>query len=443
MLRLSAKKIVILAAICFAGLVAMQVAWIQSAYNGEVALYTRAKRQFESELQSELRHNEQFKAGLKELLDHYNEEQGLGRAQTDWFYQSFLQAVQFNPKRSQFDVDVHRVSIVRLQHHDTASTRTINAVPVIPQMLDSLQVAKAGKLCVHCILGLKEELHSQYNYQILLFYKNQWDAFFGKLGFLILLSLILLIILGFLFREILKRYNTEKKLSEAKNDFINNLTHEMQTPVFAIQMANRLIKEKTGEEPGITPLTRIIEKEAGQLKLHAGKILDLASLEQGQVAMDEEVTELNSFIEQRRLTIELMLKEKKGSLTIRNNANPLYCKIDQVHFNNVLTSLVDNAIKYSKDIPEVLIETGTMKDGMVYLKVADNGIGINREYLPFIFDKFFRVPHVKRNGITGFGLGLSYVSKIVELHNGQIKVSSEEGMGTTVTILLPKATGNA
>jgi signal transduction histidine kinase len=433
MLRLSAKTIVIVALACFMGLVALQIVWMQSAYENEAALYSKAKKQFETELQSALGQNEQLKAGLKQFLDHYNGEQSLDTAQMDWFYFNFVQAVQFSSMQSQFGIDVHGVNIGR-----QGSTNTI-----IAEKHDSTEIARAGKLCIPCILGFKNEWPKQYDYQVLLFYKDQWTTFFEKLGFLIVVSLLLLIVLGFLFREIMRKYNQEKKLSEAKNDFINNLTHEMQTPVFAIQMANRLIKEKTDEQFDIAPFTSIIDKEAGQLKLHAGKILDLASLEQGQVAMSKAITELNAFISQKRATIELMLKAKNGELKVKPHSELLYCEIDPVHFNNVLLSLVDNAIKYSNNPPRILIETGTAKSNKVCLKLTDKGIGISSEYLPFIFDKFYRVPHVKRNGITGFGLGLSYVKNIVELHGGEIKVSSEEGEGTTITILLPKATVNA
>jgi two-component system phosphate regulon sensor histidine kinase PhoR len=137
-----------------------------------------------------------------------------------------------------------------------------------------------------------------------------------------------------------------------------------------------------------------------------------------------------------------MMKDKGGELTLRFGAKHLYSKIDPVHFNNVLISIADNAIKYNEGAPQFLIETGEA-DSMVYLKFTDNGIGIKKEYLPSITEKFFRVPDVKRSGIAGFGLGLNYVKHIVDLHEGEIKFASEEGKGTTITILLPKATAYA
>jgi signal transduction histidine kinase len=443
MLRLSAKTIVIVATICFVCLVALQIVWMQSAWQNEKNFLGKAKKQFESELQSQLKQDETFKAGLKELLDYYNLHHQLDRNHTDWYYYNFLQAIQFSETQSEYGLDINGVSIARLTYKDYTDRAGYKLVSIIPEEQDSASIPKAGKLCIACILGLKEEESNQYNYQILLFYKDQWTTFLEKLGFLIFVALILLIVLGILFREMMRRYNQEKKLSVAKNDFINNLTHELQTPVFAIQMANRLISERTGEQPDIVPLTKIIEKETGQLKLHAGKILDLATLEQAQVEMNKEITDLNAFIEQRRAAIELLLQAKNGALKIKHYKGPLYCPLDQVHFNNVLFSLVDNAIKYSKDHPHITIETGETTDNMIYLRVSDHGIGIDRAYLPFIFDKFFRVPNIQRSGIRGFGLGLSYVKQIVTLHGGQIKISSEKDEGTTATISLPKAMVNA
>ena len=432
----------ILAAFCFMALAIMQVAWIVSAYNGEVALYTKAKKQLESELQSELSQSEDVKEGLSDLLDHHNREGALGAAQRDWFHARLVQAIDVSPKKSAFGLHVDGISIVKHDHKGAAEPGVITIVTNIDEQPDSTQIKEAGKLCIHCILGLKQELDNESDYQILFFYKQQWPAFYDKLGALILSSAILLILLYFLFREMIRRYEQEKKLSEAKNDFINNLTHELQTPVFAIQMANRLIKEKTIDPLAIAPLISIIEKETTLLKAHAGRILELASLEVGQVELSKDIIELNIFIKEKLPTIELMLRAGEGELEIKYHAEKLYSEADPVHFNNMLVSLVDNAIKYSEGPPRIIIETGTI-DKMVFVRLTDSGIGIKPGYLADVTQKFFRVPHVKRNGIAGFGLGLSYVKHITDLHGGEFKIWSEEGKGTTVTILLPKAVQHA
>lgn len=443
MKRLSTKTVVVLAAVCFTGLVILQVVWMLSAYEGEAALHARAKKQFEVEFQAELAKNEQFRAGLRDLLDHYNQHQSLGDKQKEWFYFTFLQTVAFNPQKMDLGVYIDGASIVQHQHDNDSAAQGI--VTIASDKYDNpepSEIREAGKLCIHCILGVTKEHNDQYDYQILLFYKNPLPAFFEKLGFLILLSFILLIVFGYLFRKIMSKYNQEKKLSEAKNDFINNLTHELQTPVFAIQMANRLIKDKTPGSQELTPLTQIIEKEAGQLKQHAARILELASLERAQVELTKELTDMNTLIDQKRPTIQLMLQPKNGKLDMKLNNRELYSEVDPVHFNNILVSLADNAIKYNENEPHIIIETGEM-NGTIFIKFSDNGIGINKEYLPYVADKFFRVPGVKRHGIPGFGLGLSYAKHIVDLHGGQLKITSEEGKGTMVTILLPKATAHA
>jgi two-component system, OmpR family, phosphate regulon sensor histidine kinase PhoR len=440
MFRLSSKKVVILAAVCFLGLVILQVVWMDSVYKGEIALYEKARKQFESELQTYLNKDEQVKAGLKKIINSYDQKHQLDRAQIDWFHYNFVPAII--PMELQLGIYLEGISIVRNKLEDSLRLRSTTVVSNIYESPASSQVEKAGKICIDCIPGLRNDLHDRNGYQLLLFYRNHRVIILENLAILMFCSLVLLIILGLLFRQIMTKYKQERKLSEAKNDFINNLSHEMQTPVFAIQMANKLIIEKMAEVADIKPLTQIIEKEAKQLKHHAAKILELASLENDQIELSKELTELNAFIEQKQQTVELMMKDKGGELTLRFGAKHLYSKIDPVHFNNVLISIADNAIKYNEGAPQFLIETGEA-DSMVYLKFTDNGIGIKKEYLPSITEKFFRVPDVKRSGIAGFGLGLNYVKHIVDLHEGEIKFASEEGKGTTITILLPKATAYA
>jgi signal transduction histidine kinase len=439
MMRFSSRIVIILAAVCFAGLVIIQIAWMRSAYEGEVALYRKAKTQFEAELQARLSQNNEVKARFKEILDNYSQGQQLTTSQTDWFHFNLVPLIDLAPEKSDLGIFIDGISIVRYRRKDSLGITTI--VSNIFETPDSSQIKNAGKLCIDCIVGNQNDSHVLYAYQLLLFYRHQEIVVYKKLDFLILCSLSLLIILGLLFRQIMRKYKQEKKLSEAKNDFINNLSHEMQTPVFAIQMANKLVIEKMPEGSEIKPLTQIIEKEAKQLKLHAGKILELASLENGQIELNKEVIEVNNFIEEKQHTIELLMKEKGGKLTLKFYTKRLYSELDPVHFNNVLISIADNAIKYNESSPQLVIETGE-SDNMLYLKFIDNGIGIRKEYLARITDKFFRVPDIRNRRAPGFGLGLNYVKHIVDLHKGEIRFASEEGNGTTVTILLPKATAD-
>ena len=434
--RISTGTVVILAAICFTGLVALQLAWIQSAYSGELALHNKEKRQFESALQMHLSKEEAFKTELKKLLDNYKNVRIVTLTARNWFTEKLRTATGIISKEKEYDI--HPLDF-GIGHHIHGDSIEHSPTPLLfdNKAISAKQLEKAGKLCLHCILGLDTELRDQYNFQLLVFYEKEQPVIYKKMGFLIAASFLLLLVLGLLFHQMLKKYRQEKKLSEAKNDFINNLSHELQTPVFAVQVANRIIKEKSGDSPELRPLTGIIEKETLQLREHARKILELASLENEQVELNKEDIELNSFVEAKILTLQLMLQTKGGEVKFKPSHGHLFVRLDSVHFNNVLVSLTDNALKYNNGQPKLEIVAGE-NDNMIYLRFTDNGIGISQQYLPYVFDKFYRVPDVKRNGTTGFGLGLSYVKQVINLHKGQIQIKSEPGKGTVITILLPK-----
>ena len=203
-----------------------------------------------------------------------------------------------------------------------------------PTQVTPTIIKKSSKLCLHCLLRLAEE--EQFNYHLVFLYAKEELFIYKKLGLLIAGSFFLLLILVLLFRQMLQKYHQERRLSEVKNDFINNLSHEMQTPVFAVQMANRLIKEVTNYSKDLIPFTTIIEKETNQLKNNSRKILQLVSMENEQLELQKEDVDLNAFIQEGRPTIELMVKEKLGKLDLQLNKNPIVTSVDVVHLNNLL-----------------------------------------------------------------------------------------------------------
>ena len=437
MFKLSPKTIVISSAICFLGLVVLQFMWIRTAWQGEKALLAKEKKQFETDLQNAFNRNTQFRDSLKKILDHYNQSQQLTIENKNWITKRFEKAIDTIRKSKGVNVDTENFGIVRYGH---GSSPIIPIALIKEQQINKREYERAGKLCLHCVLDLGEGEHSGYNYQIIATYSAENKLVYQRLGSLMGLSFLLLIILGMLFSQILKRYRQEKKLSQAKNEFINNLSHEIQTPVFAIQVANKLISEKLQDQE-IAPLTAIIEKETGQLKDHAGKILALASLENEQVELIKEKVELNDFIKKKRPTLELMVKQKNGSLEFNLNQGLLFAELDTIHFNNIIVSIVDNAIKYNERVPGIVFRTFQEAD-KVCLSISDNGVGIAKQYIPFVFDKFYRAPHAGKNGRSGFGLGLNYVGEVVRLHKGTVIITSEEGSGSTVTISLPTTSGD-
>ena len=438
MIKLSPKTIVICSAICFLGLVVLQFMWIMTAWQGEKALLAKEKKQFENDLQNAFNKNRQFKDSLKTILDSHNQSQELANKHKNWIINNFERVMDSVRKLKSNSVDPENFGIVR---YEQRSSHIIPIALIKEQPINKNQYELAGKLCLHCVLDISQHEHSKYNYQIITTYSPVNKAIYRRLGLLMGLSFPLLLVLGILFGQIVKRYNQEKKLSHAKNEFINNLSHEIQTPVFAIQVANKLISEKS-KNPETTPLSVIIEKETAQLKEHAAKILELASLENDQLELIKEKVELNGLIEKKRPTLELMVKQKNGSLEFDLIPRPLFANLDIIHFNNIVVSIVDNAIKYNNRPPEIILRTFERSD-RVCISISDNGIGIAKEFLPFVFDKFYRVPRPGKNGAGGFGLGLNYVREVVRLHKGTVTIASEEGSGSTVTISLPTTSSNA
>jgi signal transduction histidine kinase len=439
MLRLPARKVIPVAIISFACLVVMQIAWIISAYDYEKVLYVKAQKQFESQFSMMLLQDSSIVKGLNNLVKTYREDQRLSIKQEDWFYLQLMPTVDTSWIKIQNGVYVESIAIIQRKPEGPGSHSNIVVMPESGKVLSEGDVEEAGDICIDCTTGIESTGES---YHLLLFYKPVGPRLFKRLGWLIIGSVIFLAVMGYLFRQIAKMYRQEKILSEAKNDFINNLSHEMQTPVFAIQMANRLLSEKKTDDNEFEKLTGIIAKEAGHLKSHATKILELASLENQVVELERQRIDINQLIKEKLPTIRLMAENRNGKLSVHYHQSSLYAMVDPVHLNNVLVSLTDNAIKYSPSNPALEIETHDA-GGNVLIKVKDKGIGIEKKYLPYVFEKFYRVPGVHRHGTAGFGLGLNYVKQVVELHKGHINIESEPGAGVTVSVYLPKLTADA
>lgn len=262
--------------------------------------------------------------------------------------------------------------------------------------------------------------------------ENLFFYLLGDLDYLVVPSVLcLLTILACLF-FLLKILRREERLNTIKNDFINNLTHELKTPAFGISLATKLAKESTakGRSEKVFEYLAIIEKEKDKLVSHAEKVLELASLENGSQHFRKEKTEVHALISEVISGFRPNVEEKGGSLSAKLEARDSTLFVDSVHFKNALQNLLDNALKYSPKNPT--IEVATRNDGKFFeLSVRDEGIGIPPEKQGQIFDKFYRVTSGNVHKIKGFGLGLSYVKQVVEAHGGKVEVRSRVGEGTT------------
>lgn len=230
----------------------------------------------------------------------------------------------------------------------------------------------------------------------------------------------------------------QKKLSEIKNDFINNMTHELKTPISTISLASQMLQDETiSNTPStIAHISGVINQESKRLSYQVEKVLQMAVFNEGRLKLRLHDLELNELVKNVISSFELRIKNKNGLLNVALEAGNDLIEGDEVHITNVVYNLLDNAVKYSREIPEITVTTRSGRDSVV-LSVADKGIGIAKEHQEHIFERFFRVPTGNVHNVKGFGLGLSYVKKIVDVHNGKITVESSLNKGTTFSIILP------
>jgi two-component system phosphate regulon sensor histidine kinase PhoR len=232
----------------------------------------------------------------------------------------------------------------------------------------------------------------------------------------------------------------QKKLSEIKNDFINNMTHEFKTPLATISLAVDAMKNDKviSDKDKLRYFSSIIKEENQRMNRQVETILRAALLDKQEVDLKLKPTHVHDVIMEVADNFTLQLQDKKGKVELHLNATNDLIDADEVHFLNLVNNLIDNAVKYSKqDVPpEIKISTSANGKNMI-LRLEDNGIGMNRETLKRIFEKFYRAHTGNVHNVKGFGLGLSYVKTMVDAHGGHIKADSILGKGSTFTIELP------
>ncbi len=257
---------------------------------------------------------------------------------------------------------------------------------------------------------------------------------FSPYVYLIAIVALVLIFFGFAVNTILR----QKRLSEVKTDFINNMTHELKTPISTIGLsAEMIMRTDFDKEPEkLQRYASLIYKENKRLEHQVERVLKVAKLTKDKISLSKETMNLHELLLEVKDNFELHQTEKGGEVTTQLNAKHFELSVDPVHISNVCYNLIDNAIKYSDKTPIVEIRTSNDRKWFT-IEIEDNGIGMRRENLKMIFDKFYRVPTGNRHDVKGFGLGLYYVKLIIEEHGGTIHVKSSIGKGTIFTIRLP------
>ena len=276
------------------------------------------------------------------------------------------------------------------------------------------------------------------NHILSLYFPKETGYLLGLVGPAIALSSVFILAILVTFWITFATVVKQKKLAVIKNDFINNMTHELKTPISTISLACEVLNDhdipKTIKKT--THYVNVIHSENKRLGTLVENVLQSAVLDKGDFKLKLYDLDIHQTILNVVSQAKVRIDAKDGLLTTELNAKFPIINADKVHITNVLSNLIDNALKYSSNTPKIHIKTRNLNNGII-ISVKDYGIGISKENTTKIFDKLFRVPTGNVHDVKGFGLGLSYVKAIVDKHKGSIKVSSQIGKGSTFSIHLP------
>ena len=274
--------------------------------------------------------------------------------------------------------------------------------------------------------------------RLAVYFPNKDHILMGNMTVMLFSSVTLLLVLIGSFTYTIFTMLRQKKISEMKTDFINNMTHEFKTPVATIMIASESLKdaEIAADQQRASRLANIIYDENVRLGNHIERVLNIARLEKDNLKLEHRPVDMNDLAQAVVDSMELQLLKHEAKVDMHLDATNAVVSGDELHLSNVLFNLLDNAIKYSKEAPAITIKTKN-NGKQIQLTVADKGIGMSRDQLSKIFDQFYRIPTGNRHDVKGFGLGLSYVNDIVKRLGGKVHVRSEKDKGTTFEITLP------
>jgi two-component system phosphate regulon sensor histidine kinase PhoR len=274
--------------------------------------------------------------------------------------------------------------------------------------------------------------------ELKLIFPEKRQFIMDEMGTLFITSVILILVVFVLFWRTILSLLKEKKIWEHTTDFLNNMTHEFKTPLTNIALASKmLMKDSTNKQPyKIKHYSEIILEENEKLNLQIEQVLSMTALERGEIPIQKMKLDFHQLINDTLKCIGIQIENQQGNIKLNLLAETFVILADKTHLTNALCNLIDNAIKYAKEKPDITIYTYN-KGKFLVMEVSDNGIGIEKKYQKKVFDKFFRIPTGDIHNVKGFGLGLAYVKKIVEIHQGIIEIKSEPNKGTIFTISLP------
>ncbi|UCC81080.1 MAG: HAMP domain-containing histidine kinase [Candidatus Zixiibacteriota bacterium] len=274
--------------------------------------------------------------------------------------------------------------------------------------------------------------------ELLVFFPGRDIFLLKKVGPLLGSTILFMMVVVACFVYTVRTMIYQKRFAGRLVDFINNMTHEFKTPISTISLAGEAIgkPEVVSDVEKVSRFNTVIRDETDRMKKQVDKILQMAILEKGDFKLEKTAIDVHQFLRKSVKSISLMVENHNGVISIDFKASNFMIEADRVHLSNVIHNILENAIKYSENAPEITISTANVKDEII-INIADNGPGIDPAAARMVFDKYYRVPTGNQHDVKGFGLGLSYVKLIIEAHGGRVGLESRPGTGTTVSIHLP------
>jgi two-component system phosphate regulon sensor histidine kinase PhoR len=414
---------IIVMTIALIGLMGIQIYWINNASAVKEATFQRTVTDVLAKVVNKIEKLEKRKAS------EANPYEGMLNFNRHLLYERFITESQLD-SLILIELNIRGID-TRFEFGIYNPERDIFLIEKDPGMRRSLiEKGSAARLFISDIFTSPEYL--------LLYFPHEKQFLLTELWGMLLISIILIIVIVYSFTYTITTIFRQKKLSEMKNDFINNMTHEFKTPISTISLAcEALNNHDIVRSPEFTEsYINIILEENNRLATMAEKILQTAVIEKGQLKMKRERIDLHEVITDVIKNIRIHVEIKDGVIRKQCKATNPVLLGDKVHLTNLVYNLLDNANKYSPRKPVITVRTENTSNGIL-LTIEDHGIGISKGEQKKIFDKLYRVPTGNIQGVRGFGLGLSYVKAIVEEHHGRISLDSEINKGTTFRVFLP------
>ncbi len=412
--------IIVVSSLALVGLIVTQLFWVNNALR-----------------LAEKQHNHRVNMALDEVLDEmvYHQDTLLGKEDPSKRYDparvtlfQVIDTVLLGQLLEKY-IDYHMLE----KPYEYAIVKTSNDSLIFSSTPDIEAIgSRPHKACLSC-LWKKDYFHLE------VFFPDQREAVLTGMSFWLFFSALFLLTLVLILSYIILTVIRQKKISEMKNDFINNMTHEFKTPISTISLASEVLLGADGNtsDHRIRQYARVIHDENIRMRSQVEQLLLVAQLDKGEFRLKKQELNIHELIRESVHHLCLEHCEKNTDVRYEFKSQQPVVMADKLHMRNIINNLVDNAVKYSKEEPRINIRTSDNNQG-IYIEVEDNGIGIHAEARKHIFDKFYRIPTGDVHDVKGFGLGLYYVRNMVEAHQGSISVQSEPGKGSNFMIYLPR-----